>query len=185
MKNLLNEIKKVEFKVKQNFDFNLNKEFELISHRLNLKEKELLNSDFQYFLNKGKFVVINTFVGGILFLKVFEQIEKITIDYQTEKNDFNASVIFESDSRKVENIKYRPKAGKVQSIEWKDIAIFPNFFKYEKEIQIVLLTIIGKIVKWICEYGRTNFAYMKIENEFNIELLIDEQIETNLKVELN
>ncbi len=185
MKNLIDEIKEIEFKVKQNFDFDLDKEFEVISSNLNLKEKELLKSDFQYFLNKGKFVVINTFAGGILFLKVPEQIEKITIDSRVEKNDFNVCVIFESDLRKTENIKYRPKASKIQFIEWKDIAIFPNFFKYEKGIQIALLTVIGKIVKWICEYGRTNFAYMKIVNEFNIELLINEQIGTNLKVELN
>ena len=185
MNNLLDEIKEIEFKVKRNFNFDLDKEFELISSNLNLNEIGLLKSDFQFFLNKGKFVVINTFAGGILFLKVPEQIEKITIDAGIENNDFIASVIFESDIRKPENIKYRPRANKTQSIEWKDIAILPNFFKYEKEIQIVLLTVIGKIVKWICEYGRTNFAYMKIENEFNIELMINEQIETTLKTELN
>lgn len=63
--------------------------------------------------------------------------------------------------------------------------IASNFFSYQKEIQKALLLIIGKIVKRICEYGRTNFAYMKIENEFDIELLIDNLIELKLKVQIN
>ena len=184
MKKLIDEIEKIEFETGQNFSFDLDKEFELISQHLNSKEKEFLENDFNFFLEKGKFLVHNTFGGGILFLKVPERIEKINIDSRTEKNDFKASVIFESDSRKAENIKYKPDVGKVESIEWNVNAIFPNFYKYEREVQKALLTVIGKIVKKICEYGQTNFAYMKIENEFEIELQIDGQSEFKLKVEL-
>jgi hypothetical protein len=46
------------------------------------------------------------------------------------------------------------------------------------------LLIVGKMVKKICEHGQTNFSYMKIENEFGIELLINGQIVSKLKVEL-
>lgn len=62
--------------------------------------------------------------------------------------------------------------------------MFPNFFEYSKVIQKALLIIIGRKIKRICEYGRNNFAHMKIENEFEIEILIDNQIETKLRVEM-
>ncbi len=185
MNNLTDDIKEIEFKTGLNFNFNLDKEFELISSKLNLKEKESLKNDFEFFIEKGKYLVINTFGGGILFLKVPERIEKINIESRTDRNDFKASVVFESDLRKVENIKYKPEASRIESTEWTVKAIFPNFFQYKKEIQKAILTVIGKIVKRICEYGQTNFAYMKIENEFEIELLIDGKIESKLKVELN
>ena len=185
MDNLIDEIKELEFETEQNFHFDLDDEFELISSHLNLKEKELLKTDFDFFLKKGKFLVHNTFGGGILFLKVPERIEKIMIDSQIDENEIKACVVFESDLRKTENIKYKPEAGKIESTKWNVNAIFPNFYQYDKKIQGALLTVIGKIVKRICEYGQTNFAYMKIENEFGIELLINGQIESKLKVELN
>jgi hypothetical protein len=185
MNNLIDDIKEIEFKTGRNFSFDLNQEFELISLYLDLKGKEFLETDFEFFLEKGKFLVINTFGGGILFLKVPERIEKIKINSRTDRNDFNVSVIFESDFRKTQNIKYKPETGRIESTEWNAKAIFPNFYQYEKKIQKALLTVIGKIVKRICEYGRTNFAHMKIENEFEIELLINGQIESKLKVELN
>jgi hypothetical protein len=185
MNNLTEEIKDIEFKTGQNFHFDLDKEFELISSNLDLKEQELLKTDFDFFLDKGKFLVINTFGGGILFLKVPELIESIKIDSRTDKKDFKASVVFKSEIRKAENIKYKPEVGKIESTQWYTKAVFPNFHQYDKKIQKALLIVIGKIVKRICEYGRTNFAHMKIENEFGIELLINGQIESKLKVELN
>jgi hypothetical protein len=185
MNNLIDKIKDIEFKTGQNFNFDLDREFELISSNLSLSEQELLKADFEFFLDKGKFLVINTFGGGILFLKVPELIESIKIESQTDKKEFKASVIFESYMRKAENIKYKPEVGKIESTQWNTKAIFPNFHQYDRKIQKALLIVIGNIVKRICEYGRTNFAYMKIENEFEIELLINGQIESKLKVELN
>ncbi|MGB0869630.1 MAG: hypothetical protein ACPGSD_08525 [Flavobacteriales bacterium] len=185
MNSLIDEIKGIKFKTEQNFRFELDKEFKLISSHLNLKEIELLKSDFDFFLEKGKFLVHNTFSGGILFLKVSERIEKIIIDSQSDNNEFEASVVFESDLRRAENIKYKPKAGKIETTKWNAQGIFPNFYQYEKFVQGALLTVIGKIVKRICEYGQENFVYMNIENQFGIELLINGQIESKLKVELN
>lgn len=184
MEKLLEEIEKIEFTTGPNFEYDLDREFELITSNLESDQKELLKEDFTQFFDKGKFVVMNTFGGGILFLKVSERIEKIRIDSRNESNDFRVSVTFESDSRKIENIKYKPDVGKIESTEWDVRAIFPNFYKYQKTIQIALLIVIGKIVKRVCEYGRTNFTYMRIENEFQIELLIDGQVESKLKVEL-
>ena len=184
MEKLLEDIGKLDFTTGVNFSYNLDKEFELISSSLDLIQQEYLKADFDRFLRKGRFAVLNTFGGGILFLKVPEPIEKIRIYSRTNLKDFKASVKFKSDTRIPENIKYKPNAKKIESVQWSTDLIFPNFHQYPVAIQKALLLIIGRIVKRICEYGRTNFAYMKIENEFDIELLIDNEIVSELKVEI-
>ncbi|MEN7550072.1 hypothetical protein AAG747_19270 [Rapidithrix thailandica] len=185
MEKLLEDIEKVEFTTEANFSYDLDREFELIASNSEPTQKEHLKTDFNRFLEKGRFAVLNTFSGGILFIKVPEPIEKIKIESRTDLKDFEASVLFKSELRRPENIKYKPNAGKTESTQWCVDLIFPNYFEYPKEIRKALLLIIGKIIKRICEYGRTNFAYMKIENEFEIELIIDNQIESKLKVEMN
>ncbi|MDF4202207.1 hypothetical protein PXD56_04545 [Maribacter sp. SA7] len=185
MSKLFDEIKNLEFIIGPNFSFKLSEEYKLISSFLEADKKELLKEDFYKFTKKGKFLILNTFSGGILFLKVPEPIKKIEIDSRTESNDFKASVIYQSDSRNTENIKYKKDASNIESIVWNALAIFPNYNHYNKTIQKALLILIGKIVKGICEYGRINFTYLKIENEFEIKLLIDGKIESNLMVELN
>ncbi|WP_299678712.1 hypothetical protein [uncultured Dokdonia sp.] len=184
MEKLLEDIDKVEFTTGTNFSYDLDREFKLIASKLEPIQKKYLKSDFNRFLEKGRFAVLNAFGGGILFLKVPESIEKIKIESLTDSKGFKASVLFNSEFRRIENTKYKPDAGRIESTRWNVELIFPNFFEYAKEVQIALLLIIGKIVKRICEYGRTNFAYMKIENEFQIELLIDNRIESKLKVEI-
>lgn len=185
MEKLLEDIDKVEFTTGKNFSYDLDREFKLIASNLEPIQKELLKTDFKRFIEKGRFAVLNTFGGGILFLKVSELIDKIKIEARTESNDFEASVLFESELRRPENTKYKPNAGIKETTHWNVELMFPNFFFYPKEIRKALLLIIGRIVKRICEYGRTNFVYMKIENEFEIELLIDNQIESKLKVQIN
>ena len=185
MKYLLDKIANIEFITGENFSYHLDKEFDLISSYLNNSEQNKLKKDFERFFEKGRFQILNTFAGGILFLKEPEEIEKISIKSQSLTKDIKASIIFESGNRVPGNIKYKPSAEKVESTEWNIELIFPNFFQYQKTIQIALLLIIGKIVKRICEYGRINFAYMKIENEFLIELFLDEEIQSKLKVEIN
>ena len=185
MKDLLDKIADIEFKTGPNFSYKLDKEFDLISSCLNNTEQKKLKKDFERFFEKGKFQILNTFGGGILFLKESEEIDKIRIKSQSLTKNIKASVIFKSGIRVPENIKYKPNAGKTESTEWNIESIFPNFFQYQKTIQNALLLIIGKIVKRIFEYGRINFAYMKIENEFLIELFLDEAIQSKLKVEIN
>ncbi|MDJ1499201.1 hypothetical protein [Xanthocytophaga agilis] len=182
MKKLLEEIDKIEFTIEPNYSFDLDKEFDLISMYLNLRDRECLKYDFDIFLGKGRFIVHNSLGGNLLFLKVPERIEKIRIGSNSNSCDFEVSVIFESDNRRKENTKYKPNAGKIDSTTWNVLWIFPNFFKYEKVIQCALMLVIGKIIKQICEYGRTSFAYMKIENDFAIELLIDGELEFKLKI---
>jgi len=184
MKNLLFEIENMEFLTGENFSYNLDKEFELISSSLTEDKQIELKIDFDRFFEKGRFLILNTFCGEILFLKEPEEIEKIIIKSQKTSKHIEASVVFKSKNRAIENIKYKPNAGKTESIQWNIETIFPHFFQYHKTIQNALLLIIGKIVKKICEYGRSNFAYMKIKNKFAIELFLDEEIGAKLKVEL-
>jgi len=185
MSRLCEELKNLELIIRPNFSFELNEEYKLISSSLEVDNKKLLKEDFNQFTKKGKFLILNSFSGGILFLKVPEPISKIAIEWRSESNEFKASVIFQSDLRKPENTKYKTEVGGIESTVWNVKAIFPNFYKYNKTIQKALLILIGKIVKGICEYGRINFAHLKIENEFKIQLLIDGKVESNLKVELN
>lgn len=185
MKKLLKDIENLNFTTGANFSYDLDREFKLISSSLKSVQQVMLKSDFDQFMEKGRFAVLNTFVGGILFLKVPEPIEKIRIESRTISKDFKASIEFELNTRSAENTKYKPDAGKIESVHWNTELIFPNFHYYSRTIQMALLLIVAKIVKRICEYGRTNFAYMKIDNEFDIEILIDNQIESKLKVEIN
>lgn len=184
MEKLPDQIKEMEFVTGRNFSYDLDREFNLISSYLSNEEQELLRIDFERFFEQGRFLVFNSFAGGILFLKVPESVQKVKIESRSNSKDIEASVVFASESRKPENIKYKPEAGKTESVQWNIDSIFPNFFKYQKTIQKVLLLLIGKIVKRICEYGRKNFAYMELENEFNIEFSMDGQVESQLKVDM-
>lgn len=185
MNDLLDKIANIEFRTGPNFSYKLDKEFDLISSCLNSSEQKNLKTDFDRFFEKGRFLILNTFGGGILFLKEPEIIEKISIKSQTLTKDIKASVVFKTENRNLANVKYKPNAGKMESMKWNIELIFPNYFQYQKIIQNALLLIIGKIVKRICEYGRINFAHMKIENDFWIELFLDEEIKSQLKVEIS
>lgn len=183
MQKLLEELENLEFSPDLDYIYDLDREFDLIAPHLDATKQSILRADFDHFLYKGKFLVINSFAGGMLFLKVPEQIEKIRIDAQQASDSFEASVVFVS-ARRSENIKYIPDAGKISSAQWPVAWIFANFYWYDNFMQQVLLVILGKIVKHICEYGRTNFAYMKIENAFEIELAIDGEVVHKLKINI-
>lgn len=184
MDKLLEDLKNIEFTIGPNFSYNLDREIELFSSKLDSNHIALLEEDFSKFFDKGKFLLMNTFHGGLLFLKVSEPIEKLTLEYRTASKDLLTSVNFSSSSRRAENVKYKPNCGTHESIRWSNHIMFPNFSHYPKTIQIGLLIVLGKIIKRLCEYGRSHFAYMKIENEFDIELLIDDKTESTLRVEL-
>lgn len=135
MKKLLEDIEKVEFITGNNFSYDLDREFKLIASNLEPIQKENLKEDFNQFLEKGRFAILNTFGGGILFLKVPEPIEKIKIEARPKLKDFEASVLFNSKRRRPENIKYKPNAGVKETTLWNVELLFPNFFSYQKEIQ--------------------------------------------------
>lgn len=184
MQKLLDDIMDIEFTTGSNLSFCLDKEFALISNHLKSNHTKFLQADFTYFSDKGRIYVLNTFGSNLLFLKKAEQIDKITVEARTESTDISFSVIFKSEARRKENTKYKPNTGKTESIGWDIKAIFPNFYSYKEIIQVAILIVLGKFIKRICEYGRTNFAYMKIENEFEIELLLDGEVKSKLCIEL-
>ncbi|MEZ5043297.1 MAG: hypothetical protein R2828_25600 [Saprospiraceae bacterium] len=184
MKSVLEEISKMKFSTGANFEYQLEEEYKIISAYLNKEDQMSLKSDFERFFEKGRFLILNTFSGGLLFLKESEEIDKIIIESKSEDNNIKASIIFKSNKRNPENIKYKPDAAKTENTKWDIRLIFPNYFNYEESIQNALLLIIGKIVKRICEYGRVNFAYMKIKNEFPIEILMDTKLKSKLRIEI-
>lgn len=173
---VIKDIENVEFITGENFSYNFDREFNILSSYLSPLQKQYLETDFNSFFKRGKYTVFNTFCGGILFLKVPELIEKIKINSRSNRKDIEVSVVFSSEIRRPENIKYKPNAGKIETVQWNTEYIFPHFYHYSEQIQKALLLMIVKVVKRICEYGRTHFVYMNIENEFDIELWVDDQI---------
>lgn len=150
------------------------------------EEKILLQEDFNFYLNnKGRFYVHNTFAGGIIFLREPEIIEEIKIEFDSKQNEAWASVEYDSEERNSRNVKYKPEAGKIEKFKWNMQGIFPNFDKHKKDIKIILIAIIGKIVKHICEDLRTNSWFMKFEKEFEIKLFLDGDLELKYGVEIH
>lgn len=184
MVNLFQQVNDLDTEIELNFDFNLNREYECIAPYLSKDEREFLTEDFIQFLKKGKLLVFNTFCGGLIFLEVPERIERVLIQSNSVIKGIEVHIIYESENRKKENIVKKPHAGKIESMSWDIAGIFPHYFIYSKEIQGVLLLILGRIVKHICEVGKDNYPYMNFENDFCIELCIDGQIDSKQKVKI-
>lgn len=182
MEKLIEQIKDIPLTMEAVFDYDLEREFDLISPYLTKDDSSLLKSDFNSFLDKGKFLVLNTFAGGILFLKNPEPIKEIGLEYESNLNSIIASITYLSEERDFENVKRKPGVGQIESTTWHNEIIFSNFSNYPQNIKIALLIVLGKIVKRICEYGRLNIAYMKIENSFKINLRIDGEFHSQIDV---
>jgi hypothetical protein len=159
--------------------------YKLMIPHLDIENQEMLKQDFDKFKEQGTWVVHNTFSGGIIFLREPEIINKIKIEFSSELNQATASVEYSSEIRNLRNIKYKPDTGKIESTKWNMLAIFPNFSKYDKPIKIILILIIGKIVKRICEYRNVNSWFMKYEKEFELELELDNELVQKLNVEFD
>lgn len=187
MTQTIEKINQMEFVVTNDEQLlvSLDATYTLVSIDLPEAGKVLLRQDLDFFVKKGRWLVHNTFAGGIIFLREPETITKIEIAFHSDPNAATATVEYASEKRNPRNVKYKPNAGKVESTAWPMAALFPNFNKHPKDIQIVLMAIIGKIVQNICESYRTNSWFMKFELPFEIELFLDNESELNYKVELN
>jgi len=149
-------------------------------------ERILLNEDFDHYVNKkGRVYVHNTFAGGIIFLREPEIITEIRIEFDSDKNEALASVEYGSENRNSRNVKYKPNAGKIEKQKWNMLGVFPNFNKHERNIKIILMAIIGKIVKQICEYYKVDSWFMEFEKEFEVQLFLDGKRELKYEVERN
>lgn len=150
--------------------------FKIIALELNTEQRSLLRQDFDFYSKKGKYLVHNTFAGGIIFLREPETINRIKIEFDSMLNETVVCVEYASEKRNARNVKYKPDAGQIESIKWKMLAVFPNFNKYSAAIKNILVAMIGKIVQCICEHYRKNSWFMLYEKEFEIELFLDGKI---------
>ena len=174
MKGLFSEINKIDFpyRIQEQIDL-LDKAFNRIADEATAEEKKLLKEDFNVFIERGRFVILNTFAGGIIFLREPEVIEYIKIDFDTASNRLYSSVRYGSENRKERNVKYKPEAGQTESTEGSLSILMPNFFRYNINIQLALMLIIGKIVKKICESHSENSWFMKYEKDFMTSISIN------------
>ncbi len=164
---------------------NLESAYRLIDSQINGEnQKKILKEDFSFFIETGRFVVKKTFTGGIIFLREPETIMGIKIDFNTDTNKAIASVEYSSNKRNARNVKHKPNAGKIESVDWKMIGVFPNFNTYEKEIKIALMMIIGQMTKQNCEIYRRDSWFMKFEKEFDIQIFLDNRLELNYQVKI-
>lgn len=188
MESVLSQIEEIDFHrlSKDKLSKNFKKASAIIFPWLEEEEKILLQEDFSFYLeHKGRFYVHNTFAGGIIFLREPEIIEEIKIEFNSTQNNALASVEYGSEERNSRNVKYKPDAGKIEKFKWNMQGIFPNFEKYRKAIKIILMGIIGKIVKHICEYYKTNSWFMEFEKEFEVKLFLDGDLELKYDVEIH
>jgi len=186
MKKLFSQINQIEFSSRsKKLLEQLDSAFGIISANLIGDDKAILQKDFDQFKKKGRWMLHKTFAGGIIFLREPEIIECIKIEFYSETNEAIPSVEYASGKRNARNIKYKPNTGKIESITWNMLGIFPHFVKYEKSIKISLMIIIGKMVKGICEYYKKNSWFMKFEKEFEMELLLDGVSELKYNVLIN
>lgn len=154
----------------------------LISEEIDPHQLDLIQEDIEFFRTKGRFWVHNTFAGGIIFLREPEVIEGITIEYNSETNTARVEVEYGSSERNARNVKYKPDAGKFESTEWKMVGIFPHFSAYEKAIQTAMMLFIGNFVRTICEDINQNSWFMRYENDFDLEVYLDNALIVQLPI---
>ncbi|WP_394747649.1 hypothetical protein [Spongiimicrobium salis] len=183
----LDQIQELDFHrlSKERLHADFNRVTAIVFPFLTEKEQLLLQEDFDFYLeDTGRVYVHNTFAGGIIFLREPEIIEGIKIEFNSTRNEAWASVEYASELRNSRNVKYKPDAGKIEKVNWNMLAIFPNFTKHRRDIQVILMIIIGKIVKHICEYYKSNSWFMEFEKAFEIQLFLDGDLELEYPVEI-
>jgi hypothetical protein len=187
MLTLIDKINQIEFPGRGNELLDaLDTLYKIVSNNQAENEKVMLRHDLDYFYHeKGRWLVHNTFAGGIIFLREPEIINKIEILFRSDLNKAIATVEYASEKRNARNVKYKPTAGRMESMTWSMEHIFPNFNKHKKDIEVVLMAIIGKITKHICESNKKNSWFMEFEKPFDIELFLDGGLELIYKVEVD
>lgn len=137
------------------------------------QEKKMLREDFNQFIEYGRYVILNTFAGGIIFLREPEVIEYIRVDFDEDKKEMNSEVKYGSAERNSRNVKYKPEVGQVESSQTRIGAVFPSFFLYRRNVQTLLLLVIAKMIKKICEHHKQESWFMKYERNFHLHLSIN------------
>lgn len=185
MTTLVDKINQIEFTVTKNeLADALDASFDLASDNLSDDNSSLFRYDLDYFLEKGRWLVHNTFAGGIIFLREPETINKIEILFQSDKDDAIATVEYASEKRNSRNVKYKPDVGQIESATWFMGQVFPNFNKHQKDIKLILMAIVGNITKDICEKYRRDTWFMKFDKPFDLRLFLDGRLELNYRIEV-
>lgn len=186
MNSILNQIEQINFRdrLKEELSEDFEKAFSIIAPTLSETEKALLQDDFTFYIeDSGRFRLLNTFAGGIIFLREPETIVDIKIEFNSDNSNAVASVEYASEKRNSRNVKYKPNAGKVEMVPWNMLGIFPNYVQHKRGLKLILMAIIGRIVKRICEHNRTTSWFMKYEKEFDVKLFLDGKLELECRVE--
>ncbi len=187
MDTTLHQIQQTEYGLrdKEKLAQNLQQVCELLAPVLSDEEKSLLREDLDFYLERGRWGVHNTFMGGIIFLREPEIIKNIRIEFDSRANKALPSVEYGSEKRNARNVKYKPDAGKIESTDWNLLGILPGFSRHRKEIQLVLMAIIGRIIQRLCEDEKKNGWFMKFEKPFDIELFLDGRLELTYHVAID
>lgn len=171
-------LKEIEFKVRDTKALlsALTALFNVCKEELSDSLENKLIEDFGYFIAKGKWVVHNTYNGGILFLREPERIQEIRLEFSSDSRAIMAIVEFDTDIRNQRNTKYKPKAGKTEQAEWNLEGLFTHFKLYPQKVQTYLLSALAKIGKEICEKQNQESWYMKYTHDFKIKALLDNEV---------
>ena len=180
----MNPVKQIEFDVRngKKLSMALIKLFNLCNDKIKESLQNKLIEDFGMFLFKGKWMIHNTFSGGLLFLREPERIKEIRLEFSSREKIAHAVVEFDSAIRNERNIKYKTNKGKIDKVEWNLLGIFPHFIIYPKVIQGILITSLAKIGKEICEKKNKNSWYMIYTHDFEIKAILDEEVIETIKV---
>lgn len=183
MKELTEHIDKIDLNYRtQELVDQLEHLFKIITSKCSPQEEKLLREDFDTFIERGRFVILNTFAGGIIFLREPEVIEFIAVDFNAQKKTMDSQVKYGSAKRNPRNVKYKPNAGQIESTSAHTNIIFPHFFDYRKNIQLILLRIIGKLIKAICEHHKRASWFMDYKRDFDVNLSINGVLELTLTI---
>ncbi|WP_459212093.1 hypothetical protein [Aquimarina rhabdastrellae] len=175
MKKLIDEIKEIDLtRDKETLFLALDEILKLILKEIKEDHKLLIKNDFESFKIKGRYLIQNTFAGGVIFLKEPEIIEKARINVKTNINEALIDVIYDSKNRNSINMKYKPDVTKDENTEWNMQGIFSNFDIYHNEIKVVLMMVIGKYIKAICEDLNQSSWFMRYTKDFKLEILFDD-----------
>ena len=183
----IDKINEIEFLVANDkFSTAIDSLYNLVSINLTDEENTILRYDLDYLLKqKGRWLIHNTFAGGIIFLREPETINKIEISFSSDTNGVTAAVAYASEKRNNRNVKYKPNAGQKESATLNMLEIFPNFNKHSKDTKIILMAVIGKIAKHICEKYKKDSWFMQVEKPFDIFILLDNRVELKYQVNLD
>jgi hypothetical protein len=182
-KHELVSIKDIDFDVRDQYNLTiaLKSLFNLCSIELDSNLKNKLKSDFEKFSDQGRWIIHNTFNGGV-FLREPERILFIKLEFSSVNNIAKAIVEFESEIRNKRNTKYKPNTGKTEVFEWKIHSIFPHFNLFPKIVQGYLISTLAKIGKEICENSNKNSWHLIYTHDFEISAILENEVIEKFKV---